>query len=77
VKKTCIPLGILFNYPTNTDLPQAASDLEGMYRGMSSFWRGDIENLEKEMEAYEILNSSGDSSDGIQPEIRTTPADFM
>jgi hypothetical protein len=30
VKKTCIPLEILFDYPTNTDLPQA-SDSEGMY----------------------------------------------
>jgi hypothetical protein len=45
--------------------------------GMNSFWRGGIENLEKEMEACEILNSSGDSSDGIQPEIPTTLADFM
>jgi hypothetical protein len=26
--------------------------------GMNTFWRGGIENLEKEMEAYEILNSS-------------------
>jgi hypothetical protein len=72
VKKTCIPLKVLFDYPINVDLP-SNSELGGM----NSFWRGGIENSEKEMEAYEILNSSGDSSDGIQPEIPTTLTDFM
>ena len=47
VKKTCIPLKILFKYPTGTELPS---------EGMNSFWRGGIENLEKEMEAYDILS---------------------
>jgi len=66
VKKTCIPLEILFDYPNNTDLPS---------EGMNSFWRGGIENLEKEMEVYEILNSSEENSDGIQPEIPTMLVD--
>ena len=48
-KKTHIPLKILFEYPNNIDLPS---------EGMNSFWRGGIENLEREMEAYEILNLS-------------------
>ena len=47
VKRTCIPLKILFNYPTGTELPP---------EGMNSFWRGGIENLEKEMEACDILS---------------------
>ena len=47
VKKTCIPLKILFNYPTGTELPS---------EGINSFWQGGIENLEKEMEAYDILS---------------------
>jgi hypothetical protein len=40
----------LFKYPTNDDPP---SD------GMSSFWRGGVQNLEKELEAYELLSQSG------------------
>jgi len=33
---------------------------------MNSFWRGWIKNLEKEMEAYNILNeSTEENSDGI------------
>jgi hypothetical protein len=63
LKKTCIPLEILFEYPTDTNLPS---------EGMNSFWRGGIKNLEKEMEAYEILASIDEASDGIQPEILTT-----
>jgi hypothetical protein len=43
---------------------------------MNSFWRGGIENLEKEMEVYDIKLKWG-RSDGIQPKIQTTPADFM
>jgi hypothetical protein len=39
---------------------------------MNTFWRGGIENLEKEMEACEILNLSEENSDGVQPEISTT-----
>ncbi|KAF8804447.1 hypothetical protein BYT27DRAFT_7258919 [Phlegmacium glaucopus] len=61
-KKTCIPLEILFNYPTAMDLPS---------EGVNSFWRGGIENLEKEMEAYEILNSSEENAYGNHPEIPT------
>jgi hypothetical protein len=52
VKKTSIPLKILFKYPTDKDPPPD---------GMNSFWRGGIQNLETEMEAYEILCS--DSSE--------------
>ena len=53
VKKTSIPLKILFKYPTATDLPLDES-------GMNSFWKGGIQNLEKEMEAYELLTRSLD-----------------
>lgn len=49
--KVSIPLRNLFKYPTNDDLP---SD------GMSSFWRGGVQNLEKELEAYELLSQSGE-----------------
>ena len=48
-KKTCIPLEILFDYPVNIDMA---------LEGMNLFWRGGIKNLEKEMEAYNILNKS-------------------
>ncbi|KAF8256976.1 hypothetical protein EI94DRAFT_1761551, partial [Lactarius quietus] len=65
-KKTSIPLEILFQYPTDTDLPS---------EGMNSFWRG-VENLEKEMEAYEILNANEEAFDGIQDEIMATVNDI-
>lgn len=56
VKRTCIPLKILFDYPTDIDMPS---------EGMNSFWRGGIENLEKEMEAYDILSElTEENSDG-------------
>jgi hypothetical protein len=51
VKKTSIPLEILFKYPTTADPPLDES-------GMNSFWQGGIQNLEKEMEAYELLTRS-------------------
>ncbi|KAF8270666.1 ribonuclease H-like domain-containing protein [Lactarius quietus] len=63
LKKTCIPLEILFEYPTDTDLPS---------EGMNSFWKGGVENLEKEMEAYDILSSNEEASDGTQCEIMAT-----
>ena len=62
LKKTCIPLEILFEYPTDTELPS---------EGINSFWRGGIENLEREMDAYKI-SAYDEASDGIQPEIPTT-----
>ena len=69
MKKTSIPLKILFKYPTVTDLPLDES-------GMNSFWKGGIQNLEKEpeMEAYELLTQSlgEESADVINPEIPTT-----
>ena len=49
--KVSIPLRSLFRYPTNDD---PLSD------GMNSFWRGGIQNLEKELEAYELLSQSGE-----------------
>jgi hypothetical protein len=66
--KVSIPLKILFKYPTDRDPP---SD------GMNTFWKGGIRNLEKELEAYELLLSrlsgSGDSeentADEVNPEI--------
>ena len=45
-KRTCIPLKIFFYYPTDIDTPS---------EGMNSFWRGGIENLANEMEAYSII----------------------
>ncbi len=57
-KKTSIPLKILFKYPTDTD-----ADLPT--KGMNLFWKGGIQNLEKEMEAYEILCSSEENVNGI------------
>jgi hypothetical protein len=66
VKKTSIPLKILFKFPTTTDLPLDES-------GMNSFWKGGIQNLEKEMEAYELLTRSlgEESADIINLEIPT------
>ena len=55
VQKTFIPLQNLFKYPTVMDPP---SD------GMNSFWKGGIQNLEKEIEAYEILSSLLSRGDG-------------
>ena len=49
--KVSIPLKTLFKYPTERDPP---SD------GMNTFWRGGIQNLEKELEAYELLSGSGE-----------------
>jgi hypothetical protein len=51
--KTAIPLKSLFIFPTdqNTSL-----------QGMDCFWKGGIENLEREMEAYKILCLAQDSS---------------
>ena len=66
-KKTCIPLEILFDYPTSTDLP---------LEGMNLFWSRGIENLEKEMETYELLISSDENSDGIQFENPTMLVDL-
>ena len=68
VKKTSIPLEILFKYPTTTDLPLDES-------GMNSFWQGGIQNLEKEMEAYELLTRSlGEDSENadVNPETPTS-----
>jgi len=55
VQKTSIPLQILFKYPTVMDPPSY---------GMNSFWKGGIQKLEKEMEAYEILSSLLSRGDG-------------
>jgi len=62
VKKTSIPLKILFKYPTKKDLP---------LDGMNLFWRGGVQNLENEMEAYEILcfDSSEEILNGSNIEI--------
>ena len=48
-----IPLKSLFKYPTERDPPS---------NGMNTFWRGGIQNLEKEfkLEAYELLSGSGE-----------------
>lgn len=68
VKKTSIPLKILFNYPAAAIDPLDES-------GMNSFWKGGIQNLEKEMEACELLMSgSGELEENVVnpgPEIPT------
>ena len=56
--KVSIPLKNLFKYPADKDPP---SD------GMNAFWRGGIQNLDRELEAYELLSGSvgepGDSEE--------------
>ena len=64
VKKTSIPLKILFKYPAATDLPLDES-------GMNSFWQGGIQNLENKLEAYELLSLSEENADVINPKIPT------
>jgi hypothetical protein len=58
--KTAILLKSLFIFPTSRDSPSP---------GIDYFWKGGIENLDKEMEAYEILCSgqegSGETDTGI------------
>jgi hypothetical protein len=55
--KVTIPLRILFRYPAECDPP---SD-----EGLNTFWKGGIHNLEKEMEAYELLSLDEESTDEI------------
>ena len=52
--KVAIPLKILFKYSTESD-PRA--------EGMNTFWKGGIQNLEKEMEAYELLSLDEENTD--------------
>jgi hypothetical protein len=68
VKKTSIPLKILFKYPTDKDLP---------LDGMNSFCRGGIQNLKTKMEAYEILcsDSSEENLEGSNIEILVMQVD--
>ena len=56
VVKVSIPLKILFKYPTDAT-PDPPSE------GMNRFWRGGIQNLDKEMEVYELLGSGEDNTD--------------
>ena len=60
--KVAIPLRILFKYSTELDLPS---------EGMNTFWKGGIQDLEKEMEAYELLSSASEENTG---EVTETPA---
>ncbi len=62
--KVAIPLRILFKYPAESDLP---SD-----EGVNTFWKGGIQNLEKEMEAYKLLSLDEESIDEL-PETLTIP----
>ena len=59
--KIAIPLKILFKYSTKSD-PCA--------EGMNTFWKGGIQNLEKEMEAYKLLSLDEKNTDEI-PETPT------
>ena len=63
--KVAIPLKILFNYPTTESDPPP--------EGLNTFWQGGIQNLEKEMEAYELLSSDEENTDEIL-ETPTIPA---
>ena len=63
-----IPLKTLFEYPTD-------ATVDPPLEGMNKFWRGGIQNLDKEMEAYELLAAGEESTGGI-PETPTIPV-FM
>ncbi len=63
--KVVIPLRILFKYPTESDLPS---------EGMNTFWKGGIQNLEKEMEVCELLSSEGEENTDEVPETLVIPA---
>jgi hypothetical protein len=54
VPKTAIPLKLLFIFPTGQ--PSSSSTA-----GLDYFWQGGIKNLDKEMEAFEILCASQES----------------
>ncbi len=41
---------------------------------MNTFWKGGIQNLEKEMEAYELLSSAGEENTDEVPETPAIPA---
>lgn len=53
-EKTSIPLKILFKYPSTEDLDSVSRP---DYQGMDFFWNGGIENLNREMESYDLLFS--------------------
>jgi hypothetical protein len=53
IPKTAIPLKSLFIFPIDRNSPST---------GMDCFWQGGIKNLDKEMEAYDILCSSQESA---------------
>jgi hypothetical protein len=55
--KVAIPLRILFKYPAESDLPSN--------EGVNTFWKGGIQNLEKEMESYELLSLDEENTAGI------------
>jgi hypothetical protein len=58
-----IPLRILFKYPPEKDPP---SD------GMNTFWRGGIQNLDRELEAYDLLSGSREPGDSLAEDTTTT-----
>ena len=55
VPKTAIPLKLLFLFPTDRNSPSTGTDY---------FWQGGIKNLDKEMEAYEILCANQELQEG-------------
>lgn len=61
--KVSIPLKTLFRYPTDATVDPPSE-------GMNRFWRGGIQNLDKEMEAYELLGSVDEEN---TDEISETP----
>jgi len=54
VPKTAIPLKLLFIFPTDRNSPSTGTDY---------FWQGGIKNLDREIEAYEILCSNQEGAD--------------
>lgn len=61
VRRVLIPLKKLFVYPTEENVAPS--------NGIDYFWQGGIQNLQKEMEAHEILISGGASGDEANPDV--------
>ena len=71
-QKAAIPLKLLFIFPGDQNAPSDGP-------GMDYFWQGGIKNLEKEMEAYRILQShpEGSETGTDAPMASTAAADMM
>lgn len=54
--KVSILFRALFKYPTDGDPPSDGN------HGMNTFWKGCVQNLEKELESYDLLSGSGEEN---------------